>query len=63
MGTSKLSGNLTKFWEDTCDGLASILSRRSSNTPSHFMLREPGQAPAVKWATRLVRLNLNAGLI
>ena len=31
-------GNLTKCWEVTRDGLASHPCRRSSNTPSRFML-------------------------
>ena len=35
-------GNLTKCWGVTCDGLASLPSRRSSNIPSHFKLQKPG---------------------
>ena len=35
-------GNLTKCWEVTC-----IPSRRSSNTPGHFMVWKPGLPPVV----------------
>ena len=35
-------GNLTECWGVTCDGLLSIPSRRSGNTPSRFMLQKPG---------------------
>ena len=39
-------GNLTKYWVVARDGLASHPGG-SSNTPSRFLLRKPGQAPAV----------------
>ena len=41
MGTGELSGKPDEMLGVTCEGLASH-PRRSSNTPSHLMLRKPG---------------------
>ena len=62
MGSGELSGGPDEMLGGYLRW-TSIPSRGRSNTPSRFMLRKPGKAPAV-WAIWVVRrLNLTLPLI